>query len=525
MLDAAISGAQQLFTLGPILGMLFILPIALISGIMPGGGLPVTVVVLSMVGFLDPWVAVTMVVFQAAANDITEPVPAILMGIPGARSAQATILDGYPMSRQGLAGIALGASYTTTLVGGLIGALALLLSLPVARHILQYFGSPEFFLLSLIGILAVAVVSAGAIAKGLLTGAFGLAIATIGYSPVAGVVRTDFGLEYLYSGIPLVPIIIGLFALPEAIDLVVGNTPIATRRLETMLRESRKDVLKGMAIAFRHKWLIFRSSLIGVFVGMLPGVGGSVAHWIAYAHARQTEKGAMESFGHGDVRGVIAADSANNSVDGGVLIPTIVFGIPGSGSMAIVLAMLIIYGMNPGPQMLTQHLDFTISLVYTIALANIVVVPVVLAFSPWIVRISAIPPNTLAPVVIAIVTIAAFQATTTLTDLVIVLGFGVLGVFMKRYGWPRPPILIAVVLGNILEKYLWLSTQTFGWSMLARPQFLIILIGTAVVITWTYRAQRKAQEAASLSPEISSEYLMGQEAGAPAVTAPTDSER
>jgi TctA family transporter len=496
MLDAAIAGAQHLFTLGPILGMLIVLPIALLSGLMPGGGLPVTVVVLSMVGFLDPWVAITVVVFQAAANDITEPIPAILMGIPGSRSAQATILDGYPMARRGEAGIALGASYTTTLVGGLIGALALLLSLPIARDILQYFGAAEFFLLSLIGILAVAIVSAGAIAKGLVTGAFGLAIATIGYSPVAGVVRTDFGFDYLFQGIPLVPVIIGLFALPEAIDLVVGDRPIATRRLEALLRESRKDVYRGMAIAFSHWRLIFRSSLIGVFVGMLPGVGGSVAHWIAYAHARQTEKGALESFGKGDVRGVIASDAANNSVDGGVLIPTIVFGIPGSGSMAIVLAMLVLYGMNPGPQMLTQNLDFTISLVYTIALANIVVVPVVLFFSPLIVRMTVLPPNVLAPVVIAIVTIAAFQATNTLTDLFVVLAFGVLGVFMKRYGWPRPPILIAVVLGTALEKYLWLATQTYGWSMFARPQFVIILLVTVAVVVWTYRAQARARKLA-----------------------------
>jgi TctA family transporter len=314
---------------------------------------------------------------------------------------------------------------------------------------------------------------------------------------VAGVVRTDFGLPYLYEGIPLVPIIIGLFAIPEAIDLVVGNTPIATRRLETMLRDSRKDVMRGMAVAFRHWWLIVRSSCIGVFIGMLPGVGGSVAHWIAYANARQTEPGARESFGHGDVRGIIAADAANNSVDGGVLIPTVVFGIPGSGSMAIVLAMLIIYGMNPGPQMLTQNLDFTISLVYTIALANIIVVPIMLFFSPMIVRIAAIPPNTLAPIVIGVVTLAAFQATTTMSDLVIVLAFGVLGVFMKRYGWPRPPILIAVVLGDILEKYLWLSSQTYGWSMFARPQFVIILVGAVAITAWTFNAQKRAKLAAS----------------------------
>ena len=495
MLDAAISGAQHLFSLGPILGMLVVLPIALISGLMPGGGLPITVVVLSFVGFLDPWVAITVVVFHMAAGDITEPVPSIMLGIPGARSAQATILDGYPMARQGLAGIALGASYTTTLVGGLIGAAALLLALPISRELLKLFGSAEFFLLSLLGVMAVAVVSSGAIVKGMLTAAFGLAIAMIGYSPIGGDIRTTFGIEYLWDGLPLIPIVVGLFALPEAIDLVVGDQPIATRRIEAIMKDAQKDVLRGMRVAFNHKWLMVKSSLVGTFVGILPGLGSSAAHWIAYAFARQTEKGAKESFGKGDVRGVIAADAANNSVDGGVLIPTLVFGIPGSGGMAILLTMLILYGFQPGPAMLTTHLDLTISLVYTIAVANIIVVPIMLWFSPVIVKTSAIPPNMLAPVVIAVVTLGAYQASSSMADLLATAAFGVLGVFMKRYGWPRPPILIAVVLGKILEKYLWLSVNTWGWSMLSRPQFLCILAMMVFFVATSLWLQRGAQRA------------------------------
>lgn len=482
MLDASISAAQHLFSWGPIIGMLIVLPIALFSGLMPGGHLPVTVVVLSMVGFLDPWVALTIVIFQMAASDITEPVPSILMGIPGARSAQATILDGYPMSRQGLAGVALGASYTTTLVGGCVGALALLLSLPIARDLLRLFGSAEFFLLALLGVMAVAIVSAGAVVKGMLTAAFGLAISMIGYSPIGGDIRAHFGLEYLWDGLPLIPLVVGLFAIPEAIDLVVGNRPIATRRIEAIMKDAQGDIYRGMRTAFRHKWLMVKSSLIGTFVGMLPGLGSSAAHWIAYAYARQTEKGAKESFGKGDVRGVIAADAANNSVDGGVLIPTLVFGIPGSGGMAIFLAMLVLYGIQPGPAMLTNHLDLTISFVYTIALANIIVVPIMLWGSAVIVKTSAIPPNTLAPVLIAIVTLGAFQASSSMGDIVMTAAFAVLGVFMKRYGWPRPPILIAVVLGKILEKYLWLSISTWGWSMLTRPQFLIIFAFMALFV-------------------------------------------
>ena len=504
MLEAMVDAAGRLFSPGPLLAMLIMLPISLISGMMPGGNLPIAVIVLGFAGYMDPWITVTAVVFFLAASDITEPVPSILMGIPGARSAQATILDGYPMAQKGLAGVALGASYTCTLVGGIIGALALLLALPISRELLRLFGSAEFFLLSLLGLLCVAIVSSGAFVKGVLTATFGLAIAMIGFSPITGVVRANFGLDYLWEGVPLVPIVVGLFALPEAIDLVVADTPIARERMDTMLKEANRDVFRGMREALNHKWLLVRSSLIGTFVGMMPGVGSSGAHWIAYAQARATEKGARETFGTGDIRGVIAADSANNSVDGGVLIPTVVFGIPGSGGMAILLAILVISGVQPGPAMLTTHLDLTVSLVYIIVIANVIVVPIMLYAAPLITRIAAVPPNVLAPIVIGIVTLAAYQSTYSIEDLMLVLGLTVLGVFMKKYGWPRPPILIAVVLADIVEKYLWISANTYGFSMFVRPQFLAIIAIMIFVMVVSLRIQASAKkvlvESASTSP-------------------------
>ena len=512
MLEASIDAFFQLFSPGPLLAMLLVLPVALFSGLMPGGGLPVSVVVLSLAVHLDPWVAITIVVFHMAASDITEPIPAILFGVPGARSAQATVLDGYPMAQKGLAGVALGASYTTTIVGGVIGAIALLLALPVSRQLLEWFGSAEFFLLTLMGVLAVAVVSAGAFVKGILTAAFGIAIAMVGYADLGGNVRAAMGFDfYLWDGFTLVPVVVGLFALPEAIALVVGDTTIARERLDTLLREAKSDVWRGMMEAWSHKWLMIRSSLIGVFVGIMPGVGGSAAHWIAYAQARQTEPGGTETFGKGDVRGVIASDAANNSVDGGVLIPTVVFGIPGSGGMAIVLAILILTGITPGPLMLTRHLDLTVSMVYTIAFANLVVVPIMLYFAPTLCRISVVPPNILAPVVVAIVSLAALAAAGNLGDLGAVLAFGLLGVFMKRYGWPRPPILIAVALADILERFLWISVSNYGWGMLLRPQFLAILAFMVAVTLFSLRAQRGARQAMmSMTEGEESEAVAGE---------------
>ena len=313
MWEASVSAAQQLFSPGPLIAFAIITPLALFNGVMIAGGVPVFILLLSFASQLDPFIALPAAVFYAAANDATEPIPSILIGVPGSRGSQATIIDGYPMARQGRAGEALGAVYLSSLIGGLVGAACLMAVLPVAREILKVFGSAEFFLLGLLGIATVALLSTGAMVKGLLTAAFGLAIALIGFSPISGEVRADLGIGYLWEGLPLVPMLLGLFAIPELANLVVSNTSIATDRLDEVLAGSSGDVKKGMRAALRHKWLIVRSSLIGAFVGMMPGLGAVPAHWIAYAQARQTEKGASETFGTGDIRGVIAPEASNNS--------------------------------------------------------------------------------------------------------------------------------------------------------------------------------------------------------------------
>ena len=515
--DAALDGAQQLFRPGPMIAFVIMIPIALASGLMPGGGLPFLVVVLSFATELDPFIALPVVIGYMAANDLTEPIPSILLGIPGARSSQATILDGYPLARQGYAGYALGASYMSSLIGGIIGGAALLAVLPFARELLRLFGSSEFFLLSLLGIAAVGVVSAGAVVKGLLTACLGLLIGMIGFTNVAGDTRGTFGLDYLYDGIHIVPVVVGLFAIPEIADLVISNTPVAKERLSDMLKEGNKDVYKGMREALRHKWLITRSSLIGVFIGAMPGLGPTPAHWLAYAQARQTEKGARETFGTGDIRGVIAPESSNNSTDGGVLMPTLLFAIPGSAPMAIVLGFLFLVGIQPGPQMVDpdKHLNLTMSLVYVIILANILVVPIVLRFSALLTKVAAIPPLVLAPLVIGVVMLSAFQANLDINDLAVVLAFSALGMFMKAFGWPRPPILIAIVLAGPLEKFMSISIQTRGISMVWQPAFIAILVVVGLAVYFALRVQRGAQQLQERASTAEEHLGEGQSANQP----------
>ena len=501
--EAALDGADRLFRPGPMIAFAIMIPIALISGLMPGGGLPFLIVVLSFATELDPFISLPLVIGYMAANDLTEPIPSILLGIPGARSSQATILDGYPLARQGYGGYALGASYTSSLIGGIIGGVALLAVLPFARELLRHFGSAEFFLLSLLGIAAVGIVSAGAMVKGLLTACLGLLIGMIGFANVAGAERATFGIDYLYDGIHIVPVVVGLFAIPEIADLVISNTPVAKERLGEMLKEGNKDVYKGMREALRHKWLIARSSLIGVFIGAMPGLGPTPAHWIAYAQARQTEKGAVETFGTGDIRGVIAPESSNNSTDGGVLMPTLLFAIPGSAPMAIVLGFLFIVGIQPGPGMAdpAKDLNLTMSFVYVIVLANILVVPIVLRFSGQLTKVAAVPPLVLAPLVIGVVVLSAFQAHLDISDLAVVLAFTVLGMFMKAYGWPRPPILIAIVLSGPLEKFMSRAIQAEGISMVWQPAFIAILVVVSAAVYFSLRVQRDATQTARRSED------------------------
>jgi TctA family transporter len=492
MLEAMIAGGEQLFSRPGIwLGFLIVLPFAVISGLKPGGGVPVFVILLGLTSHLDPWVVVCTAIFYKAASDLMEPVPSILLGIPGGRSAQATVLDGYPMAQKGLAGVAIGASYTGNIVGGVFGALVLLALLPFARQLILIFGSAEFFLLTMIGVLTVAVVSSGAFIKGLLTGGLGIVIAMIGYSAIGGDIRGTFGLNYLYDGVPLGPLVVGLFAIPEAVALVVGGKPVASERVDQLMKEAGRDVWRGIAEGFRHWRLMLQSSAIGTALGMMPGLGAPVAHWISYAVARNTEKGAHETFGKGDVRGVIASDAPNSSADGGELFPTLAFGIPATAGMSIMIAIFVLSGFTPGYSMMTNHLDVVVALVFVLVIANTLTIPIVMLFAPYLARLTLANPAVLAPIVIWIAILAAYMTTNSVLDLAVVLVFAVLGLFMKAYGWPRPPILIAVALGEVMEKYLWISVNNYGFGMFARPQFLGILAVMGLVALAGVRMRRQ----------------------------------
>jgi putative tricarboxylic transport membrane protein len=392
---------------------------------------------------------------------------AVLISVPGGSGSQATVLDGYPLAKQGQAMRALSASFFASLVGGLIGPVVLLASLPFLRPLVLSFGSPEFFMLTLWGITMVGVLSGNVPLKGLLAGILGIFIAAIGADDKSGIERFTFDTNYLIEGIDLVLVALGIFAIPECIDLAARKTKVAeAQELGHGFWEGAKDV-------FRHWWLTLRASAIGIWVGFLPGLGSSVADWFAYAHAVQTEKN-KENFGKGDIRGVIAAESSNNSKEAGDYIPTLAFGIPGGTSTALILTALIAVGINPGPEMLTTQLNLTFAVVWTLTIANIIAVAICLAFIKPISRMCFMPFYSLVPLILVFVFIGAFAANRSNIDLIALLGFSFLGFLMRRHGWPRSPLVLGMVLGDKMENYLWLSYGRFGFEWLSRPGVIIL---------------------------------------------------
>jgi TctA family transporter len=490
MFEAAGAALSHIATWQVLLALLGGTMVGVMSGALPGGAVPTLVVLLGFAYGMDPFIALPLAIGMVATVPTGDTLPAVLLGMPGSTSGQATILDGYPLSQQGRAGEALAAAYLASLLGGIVGAAFLFVTIPIARPVVNSFGAAEFFTLGMVAIAVVGVVSSGAVLRGLIAGTFGLLIASIGFDQNTGTSRVTFGVNYLWDGLPIVPVVIGLFALPEFFDLIVADQPIAREASATRLREANSGRRLGMLAVLRNWPLVARSAALGVFVGVLPGIGGSLAQWLAYASGRQTVRGGTQTFGTGDIRGVIAPESANNAVDGGSLVPTLFFGVPGSVGMAIFLGFLVVLGLQPGPSMLHEHLDLTLTIAFALVIANAFATALMLGFTPQLTKVAFVRPNVLVPIVFVVLALAAFQAKFSVIDLVVMLAFGGLGFFMKTYGWPRPPIIISVILGGIIERFYSIAAKTYGLGMFTRIPVLVIIaiaVGMGLYTLWMQR--------------------------------------
>jgi TctA family transporter len=447
-------------------------------GILPGiGGIAGTALLLPFTYDLDPPTAFALLLGLGATTTTADPIAAILFGAPGHAASAATTLDGYPMTRRGEAGRALGASYMAALIGGLFGAALMAIALPIMRPIILYIGSPELLSIAIFGISMVAVLSGNAPLRGLTFACFGMMLRMIGTDPQSGTLRWTMGTLYLWDGLPLVPLTLGIFALPELCDLAIGRMAIVQQG-KTL--DTKTGMLLGVKDCLEHWFLILRCSWLGAAMGAIPGIGASVIDWISYGHALRTEKGAAQTFGTGDVRGVIAAESATNAREGGALVPTVAFGVPASAGMAILLGAFLIHGLVPGPDMLTKHLDLTYSMVWSIAIANILGSGLCFAFSGQLAKIATLRYTLFMPAVLSLVYIGAFEATRSWGDLFSLLFFGVLGWAMKHFRWPRPPFVLGFILGEPIERYLFISIERYGVDWLIKPFVLVMFCLAAI---------------------------------------------
>ena len=451
--------------------------LGLLVGVLPGlGGIAGMSLLLPFLYGLDQSSALAMLIGLVAVIPTSDTFASVLMGIPGSTASQATVLDGFPLSKKGEGARALSAAFSASLFGGLIGAAILTAFVLIARPLVLAFGTPELLALTIFGLSIVGVLSGRSFAKGIAAAALGLAFGSMGAAPATGEYRMEFGTLYLMDGIPLVIVALGLFAVPEIADLLRSKVQIADKS------GLGKGWLQGVKDTYRYKWLSFRCAVLGAIIGAIPGLGGAVVDWIAYGHVVQTSKD-KSNFGKGDIRGVIAPESANNAKEGGGLVPTLLFGIPGSGSMAIFLSSLVLLGVQPGPGMVGRDLDLTYTVIWSLAMANVIGTALCICAAPWVARLTTIRYALIAPFMIMVITFASFQATRSLYDLVALLGVGLVGVLLRRFDWSRPAFLIGFVLATQAETYLYQAVQFSGWGFVQRP-IVLIIIAITVISVW-----------------------------------------
>jgi putative tricarboxylic transport membrane protein len=490
MIEALFNGLKMTLQWETFLMMLLTIPIGLILGILPGvGGKVGLAILIPFVFGMRPELAFAFLLGMHAVVHTGSPIPAILFNTPDGPAA-ATCIDGYPMAQKGEAGRAMGAALASSGVGGVIGAICMALTIPVVRPLVLAFGPPEFFMMTIVGLTFISVMSGDSLIKGFMAGGMGMIISYVGMDPQTGIVRFAFDQIYLFDGVNIVTVVIGIFAIAEVIDMGIKGGSIAHTQAEDI---KGAGVWQGIKDTFIHWKLTVRCSVIGSIIGMIPGLGGEAASWICYGHAVQTAKDPSR-YGRGAVEGVLAPEAANNSKEGGGLIPTVAFGVPSSGAMAILLGAFIMVGLVPGQEMLTKHLDLVFSMVWVLAFANIIGVLMCLAFVGPLAKITFIRISAIIPFILSFALLGSFLATNNFADLIVTLIFGLIGYGMKVFKFPRGPMTLGIVLGKLSENYLHLSINLYGIYFLVRPLTLVLIAIIVATILYQLHRRRKMEK-------------------------------
>lgn len=465
-----------------IMGLMLVAVICgLLVGVTPGiGGKLSIAMAIPFVYGMDMVAGAVFLLTMHAVNGTSGQISSIMFGIPGDGDDAATTLDGYPLAKKGQAARALGASITASGVGGIIGAIVFAVMIPILEPVILQFSPAEFFLIALLGISFIAFLSSGdKIVKGLIVGLYGLMLSTIGMDPQTGTPRFAGDMLFLWDGVSVVTAVLALFAVPEMIALGTKGGSIASASAEDN-NFSYRQLFSGVMEVPRHWWLVVRTSIIGAVIGMIPGLGGSAAAWLCYGHAVQSSK-TPERFGKGAIEGVIAPETASNGKEGGSLLPTLFFGIPGSSGMAVLLGAFLILGIQPGATMVTEHLDLVWTLIWALIVGNLIAVAILLVICRWIAVLTFVNGKLLVPFVLVFVTLGCYVSHGQWQNLVILVVFSAIGYGFLRANWPRAPFVIGLVLGGNAEGSLHQALQLWGYGFFLRPMSLI-LIGMIVAL-------------------------------------------
>jgi len=498
ILTAAGVGLAQVFTWQIFPMMLVGILVGMFLGLVPGlGGLVGFALLIPFSLTMEPLVGISFLLGMSAVTTQTDTIPAVILGVPGTAAAMATSLDGYPLAKKGQAGRALCASYYANIFGTLVATALFLIFLPILRAVIFAFGQPEFFMLVMLGLILAGSLAGKSLARGLILAGFGLLLSMVTLETSTGEPRFAGDIIYLWEGIPLLPVILGVFAIPEVVDLARRRTTISETSYDTRV----SGLWWGLKDCLENWWLIIKAGTLGTVAGFIPGLGGQVAEWMAYGTAVASDED-PGSYGKGNIRGVIAPEAGTAAQKPGALIPTITFGIPGNAGMAIVLGVFLIHGLRPGPEMVTTKLDSTMMMVWVIVVSNVVAAALALAMQKWLILLCYLRSTIMVPLVLGTMLVGATMANQSFGDVVLFLAFGVFGYVTKHADWPRVPLIMGLIMGKLAEQYLFLAINLHGFKWLTdRPiVWVIAAITLAVVVIPAIKRHRKANSLKNSPP-------------------------
>lgn len=458
--------------------------IGIIFGALPGLG-TISAAALLIPLTYDMSLAHSMILLVSTLGAATfgGSISAILLNTPGMPVNAATCFDGYPLTCQGKAGMALGASATASAGGALFSVFWLVLLVPVMFNVAVHLGPPEVFAISLIGLFMVGIVTARDVVwKGIVSSSFGLVISFIGWNSITGNLRYTVGIKYLWDGIPLIPAIIGMFAISAALGLLAKGE---RGKIVEQSKLEKGGVWKGIKSVFEHKWTFLRGATIGTIIGIIPGVGGTVANFLAYVQEVEVSKN-PENFGKGDIRGVIAPEAANNAKDGGAMIPTLALGVPGSPFCAVFLGAFVVHGVWPGLQLFSEHLEVIWIIIFALICSNILSSTIGIILTPLLIKVIVLPTILIAPVVLILSVVGVYASRQMSGDLIMAGLFAVFAYFLQRYKFPVAALIVGFVLGPIVENTFYQTIQIGRGSYSAfytRPITIsVLVIGFLIIL-------------------------------------------